>query len=40
VLNLDEAMADEQVQARQMVVEMVHQSWGAYRQLGIAPKFR
>jgi crotonobetainyl-CoA:carnitine CoA-transferase CaiB-like acyl-CoA transferase len=22
-----------------MVVEMVHQSWGAYRQLGIAPKF-
>ncbi len=39
VLNLDEAMADEQVQARRMVVEMVHQSWGAYRQLGIAPKF-
>jgi crotonobetainyl-CoA:carnitine CoA-transferase CaiB-like acyl-CoA transferase len=39
VLNLDEAMADEQVQARRMVVEMVHQSWGTYRQLGIAPKF-
>ena len=24
---------------RQMVVELIHQSWGAYKQLGIAPKF-
>jgi crotonobetainyl-CoA:carnitine CoA-transferase CaiB-like acyl-CoA transferase len=39
VLNLREAMDDTQVQAREMVVEMIHQSWGAYRQLGIAPKF-
>ena len=31
-------MADEQTRQRQMVVEMVHEAWGAYRQLGIAPK--
>ena len=24
---------------RAMVVELIHQSWGAYKQLGIAPKF-
>jgi crotonobetainyl-CoA:carnitine CoA-transferase CaiB-like acyl-CoA transferase len=39
VLNLGEVMDDPRVQARGMVVELVHQSWGAYRQLGIAPKF-
>lgn len=39
VLNLDEAMNDSQTRARQMVVDLVHESWGAYRQLGIAPKF-
>lgn len=38
VLNLDEAMDDEQTRQRHMVVEMVHEAWGAYRQLGIAPK--
>lgn len=38
MLNLDEAMADEQTRQPQMVVEMVHEAWGAYRQLGIAPK--
>jgi crotonobetainyl-CoA:carnitine CoA-transferase CaiB-like acyl-CoA transferase len=38
VLNLEEAMADEQMRARRMVVEMVHERWGLYRQLGIAPK--
>jgi crotonobetainyl-CoA:carnitine CoA-transferase CaiB-like acyl-CoA transferase len=38
VLNLAEAMADEQLNGRRMVVEMLHESWGAYRQLGIAPK--
>lgn len=39
VLKLDEVMEDPQMRTRQMVVEMVHESWGAYRQLGIAPKF-
>jgi crotonobetainyl-CoA:carnitine CoA-transferase CaiB-like acyl-CoA transferase len=39
VLNLDEVMADEQVKSRRMVVELIHESWGVYRQLGIAPKF-
>lgn len=39
VLNLDEVARDEQMRARQMVVDLVHESWGAYRQLGIAPKF-
>jgi crotonobetainyl-CoA:carnitine CoA-transferase CaiB-like acyl-CoA transferase len=39
VLNLEEAQRDAQLQARQMVVDLVHESWGAYRQLGIAPKF-
>jgi len=31
-------MQDEQVQHRNMVVNLMHESWGAYRQLGIAPK--
>lgn len=39
VLNLMEVMDDPGMKARGMVVEMVHASWGAYRQLGIAPKF-
>jgi crotonobetainyl-CoA:carnitine CoA-transferase CaiB-like acyl-CoA transferase len=39
LLSLREAMDDDQIRARQMVVDMIHQSWGAYRQLGIAPKF-
>jgi crotonobetainyl-CoA:carnitine CoA-transferase CaiB-like acyl-CoA transferase len=39
VLHLAEVMDDDAVRARKMVVEMVHESWGAYRQLGIAPKF-
>ena len=39
VLNLAEVMRDPQIQARQMVVDLVHEAWGAYRQLGIAPKF-
>jgi crotonobetainyl-CoA:carnitine CoA-transferase CaiB-like acyl-CoA transferase len=38
VLNLDEVMQDEQVQQRNMVVNLIHENWGAYRQLGIAPK--
>ena len=38
VLNLDEVMTDQQVQQRQMVVDLIHEQWGAYRQLGIAPK--
>ncbi|MDR2550370.1 MAG: CoA transferase [Desulfobulbus sp.] len=38
VLNLDEVLADEQIRQRQMVVEMIHEAWGTYRQLGIAPK--
>lgn len=39
VLNLEEAMNDSHTRARQLVVDLVHESWGAYRQLGIAPKF-
>ena len=39
VLNLEEAMADEQLLQRRMIVEMMHETWGIYRQLGIAPKF-
>lgn len=38
VLNLDEVLTDEQTRQRQMVVDLVHEQWGAYRQLGIAPK--
>ncbi len=32
-------MEDPDLHAREMVIELVHESWGAYRQLGIAPKF-
>jgi crotonobetainyl-CoA:carnitine CoA-transferase CaiB-like acyl-CoA transferase len=39
VRNLAEAMEDPELQARQMVVDLIHESWGSYRQLGIAPKF-
>ncbi|NTW35848.1 MAG: CoA transferase, partial [Syntrophobacteraceae bacterium] len=39
VLDLAEAMEDPQLRARQMVVDLIHESWGSYRQLGIAPKF-
>lgn len=39
VLNLQEVMDDSHIRSRQMVVDLVHESWGAYRQLGIAPKF-
>jgi crotonobetainyl-CoA:carnitine CoA-transferase CaiB-like acyl-CoA transferase len=39
IMNLAEVMDDPDMRARQMVVDMVHESWGAYRQLGIAPKF-
>jgi crotonobetainyl-CoA:carnitine CoA-transferase CaiB-like acyl-CoA transferase len=39
VLNLDEVMEEPHIRARQMVVDLIHESWGAYRQLGIAPKF-
>lgn len=39
VRNLAEVMQDPDFQARRMVVDLVHESWGAYRQLGIAPKF-
>ena len=38
VLNLEEVMLDEQVRQRNMVIELMHEQWGAYRQLGIAPK--
>lgn len=39
ILNLREAMESEAMKARGMVIDLVHESWGAYRQLGIAPKF-
>ena len=39
VLNLEEASRDSQILARQLVVDLMHQSWGAYRQLGVAAKF-
>jgi crotonobetainyl-CoA:carnitine CoA-transferase CaiB-like acyl-CoA transferase len=39
IKNLEEIMDDPDMRARQMVVDMVHESWGAYRQLGIASKF-
>jgi crotonobetainyl-CoA:carnitine CoA-transferase CaiB-like acyl-CoA transferase len=32
-------MEGELMKDREMVVDLVHQSWGAYKQLGIAPKF-
>ena len=39
VLNLKEVMESELMKGRAMVVDLVHESWGAYKQLGIAPKF-
>jgi crotonobetainyl-CoA:carnitine CoA-transferase CaiB-like acyl-CoA transferase len=39
ILNFDEVMGDPEMHARKMVVEMVHETWGAYRQMGFAPKF-
>jgi crotonobetainyl-CoA:carnitine CoA-transferase CaiB-like acyl-CoA transferase len=39
VLNLDEAMESRLLRDRAMVVDLVSTSWGAYKQLGIAPKF-
>lgn len=39
VLNFSEVMSGSLMKERKMVVELVHESWGAYRQLGIAPKF-
>ncbi|MFP5213786.1 MAG: CaiB/BaiF CoA transferase family protein, partial [Acidobacteriota bacterium] len=39
VLDLAQVMDGDLMCQREMVVEMVHESWGAYRQLGIAPKF-
>ena len=39
MLNLKEAIESELVKERAMVVNLVHESWGAYKQLGIAPKF-
>jgi crotonobetainyl-CoA:carnitine CoA-transferase CaiB-like acyl-CoA transferase len=39
VLNLEEVRQDSHIRARQLVVDLVHESWGAYQQLGIAPKF-
>jgi crotonobetainyl-CoA:carnitine CoA-transferase CaiB-like acyl-CoA transferase len=39
VMSLDEVVHDPEANARGMVVELMHESWGAYRQLGIAPKF-
>ena len=38
VRHLDEVMTDDQVRAREMVVELAHARWGVYRQLGVAPK--
>ena len=39
VLNLEEVMESELMKGRAMVVDLIHESWGAYKQLGIAPKF-
>ncbi len=39
VLNLEEVMHSELMMGRAMVVDLIHESWGAYKQLGIAPKF-
>lgn len=38
LFNLTETMNDADFKGREMIVEMLHESWGAYRQLGIAPK--
>ncbi len=39
ILNLAEAMDHPVSKARGLVVDLVHQTWGAYKQLGIIPKF-
>lgn len=39
ILNFAEVAEGGEMHARKMVVEMVHETWGAYRQMGIAPKF-
>jgi crotonobetainyl-CoA:carnitine CoA-transferase CaiB-like acyl-CoA transferase len=39
VLNLEEVRQDSHIRARQLVVDLMHESWGAYQQLGVAPKF-
>jgi crotonobetainyl-CoA:carnitine CoA-transferase CaiB-like acyl-CoA transferase len=39
VLNLEEVMESDLMKDRAMVVDLIHESWGAYKQLGIAPKF-
>lgn len=39
VLSLEEVMNDSDLRGREMIVDMIHETWGAYRQLGIAPKF-
>ncbi len=38
VLNIEEVIESELMKGRAMVVDLVHESWGAYKQLGIAPK--
>lgn len=37
--NLDEVINDPEMAARGMVVQLMHERWGAYRQLGVAAKF-
>ena len=39
ILNFDEVENDPGMRSRGMIVDLVHETWGAYRQLGIAPKF-
>ncbi len=39
VRTLDEVMEDESMKDRGMVVDMVHEIWGVYRQMGTAPRF-
>ena len=39
VLNLAEVIDNPDMHARQMVMELSHETWGVYQQLGIAPKF-
>lgn len=39
VMTLREVEDDPEMRARRMIVDLVHETWGAYRQLGIAPKF-
>ncbi len=39
VMNLEEVLSSAEMKARGMVVDLVHETWGAYKQLGIAPKF-